>query len=123
MVSHFSQFIAKQLKPQRAAVALIVILLIADSAVALVSQDTALSFGTIFENIAYGMPNADYTLIQVAAKKAGAHQFITALADGYNTVIGENGVLLSGGQRQRLSLARALLMNAEIALLEVHEEA
>lgn len=85
---------------------------------AIVSQDVAIFEGTIRENIAYGNDNiADADLYQ-AAENAAAHEFISELPDGYNTVVGENGVKLSGGQRQRISIARAILRNAPILLLD-----
>lgn len=75
----------------------------------IVEQDTFLFDGTIADNIAYGRRNATQTEIEHAAKLANAHEFISKLADGYGSLIGERGVKLSGGQRQRLTIARAIL--------------
>ncbi len=85
---------------------------------ALVSQDVFLFHGTVAENIAYGVPNASTERIEAAAETAEAHEFITALPDGYATIVGERGQKLSGGQRQRLSIARALLTEAPILILD-----
>jgi ATP-binding cassette, subfamily B, bacterial MsbA len=87
-------------------------------ALALVSQDIVLFNDTVHANIAYGMPDATDDAIIDAAKKANAHEFISALPEGYHTPIGPSGVKLSGGQRQRISIARAILKNAPILLLD-----
>ncbi|OIN85395.1 MAG: ABC transporter permease [Alphaproteobacteria bacterium CG1_02_46_17] len=85
---------------------------------ALVSQDVTIFDDTISGNIAYGLKNATEEQIIEAAKAAAADEFIRALPNGYQTQVGENGVLLSGGQRQRISLARAILRDAPILLLD-----
>ena len=87
-------------------------------AMALVSQDVFLFHGTVRENIAYGEPDATEEDVHTAARTAEAHEFITSLPDGYDTIIGERGQKLSGGQRQRLSLARALLTDSPVLILD-----
>ena len=86
--------------------------------IALVPQDTFLFDGTILENIGYGCPGATDAAIIAAAQKANAHEFITKIPKGYATPVGEAGVKLSGGEQQRLSIARALLKDAPILVLD-----
>ena len=83
-----------------------------------VQQDVNLFSGTVFENIVYGKPGASLDEVITAAKRAGAHAFITALPNGYETYVGERGVKLSGGQKQRLSIARVFLKDPPILLLD-----
>ena len=86
--------------------------------ISIVLQDVFLFYGTIRENLLFGRPNADDTEIIAAAKAANAHEFIAEMPEGYDTLIGERGVKLSGGQKQRLSIARAILKNAPILILD-----
>jgi ATP-binding cassette subfamily B protein len=87
-------------------------------AIGLVSQDVFLFHGTIRENIAYGTFNASVEEIVAAAKTAEAHEFIMALPEGYDTIVGERGQKLSGGQRQRVSIARAVLKDPPVLILD-----
>ncbi len=86
--------------------------------VSFVFQDTFLFYDTLFENIKVGNPNATDDQVYAAAKAAQCHEFIQSLTDGYNTLIGEGGVFLSGGEEQRISVARAILKNAPVLVLD-----
>lgn len=86
--------------------------------IALVSQDVYLFHGSIAENLAYGSPQADAATLERAAQQAHLHDFIAGLPQGYETIVGERGIRLSGGQRQRLSLARAILKDAPVIILD-----
>ncbi|OYX35275.1 MAG: multidrug ABC transporter ATP-binding protein [Caulobacterales bacterium 32-69-10] len=87
-------------------------------AIAMVPQDPSLFHRTIAENIAYGRPGASHEEIVEAARRARAHDFISALPNGYDTLVGERGVKLSGGERQRVAIARAFLAGAPILVLD-----
>jgi ATP-binding cassette subfamily B protein len=86
--------------------------------IGVIAQDPFLFSATVRENIAFGRPEATDDDVQRAAELAQAHEFIEALPDGYDTVIGERGITLSGGQRQRVAIARALLVDPRILILD-----
>lgn len=86
--------------------------------ITLLQQETLLFPGTVADNIRYGRSGASGREVVAAARAAGAHEFISALPDGYNTVVGQRGRLLSGGQRQRISIARAFLRDAPVLILD-----
>jgi ATP-binding cassette subfamily B protein len=86
--------------------------------IGLVLQEPFLFFGTIADNIAYGMPEASRDQIVAAARAAHAHEFILRMPQGYDSLVGERGQGLSGGERQRISIARALLINPRILILD-----
>ena len=88
------------------------------SQIGFVQQDVYLFSGTVFENIQYGKPGATREEVIEAAQRAGAHEFILGLQNGYDTYVGERGVKLSGGQKQRISIARAFLKNPPIMILD-----
>ncbi len=86
--------------------------------IAFVADDSFLFSDTVAGNIAYANPDATPEQIEAAARRAQAHDFITELPDGYDTVVGERGLTLSGGQRQRVAIARALLAEPRILILD-----
>ncbi|NWF79359.1 MAG: ABC transporter ATP-binding protein [Chloroflexi bacterium] len=86
--------------------------------IAVVSQDTYLFHGTIRENLLLAKPDASEAELEATARAAAVHDFVVALPDGYDTVVGERGLKLSGGERQRVAIARALLKNAPVLILD-----
>jgi ABC-type multidrug transport system fused ATPase/permease subunit len=86
--------------------------------ISIVLQDVFLFYGTVRQNLLFGRPEASEEQLVAAAKAANAHDFISELPQGYDTLIGERGIKLSGGQKQRLSIARALLKDAPILILD-----
>ena len=86
--------------------------------ISFVLQDTLLFRATIWENIAYGKPDASRKEIEEAAKLANAHEFIEKMPEGYDTMVGERGISLSGGQRQRIAIARAVIRDTPILILD-----
>ena len=87
-------------------------------ALAIVAQEPVLLSGTIRDNIGYGRDGATHAEIEQAARDADAHDFIAGFPDGYDTIVGERGTKLSGGQKQRIALARALLANPRVLILD-----
>jgi len=87
-------------------------------AIGVISQDPFLFSTTVRENIAFGAADATAEDVEYAARLAQAHEFVEALPDGYDTVIGERGITLSGGQRQRVAIARALVVDPRILILD-----
>jgi ATP-binding cassette subfamily B protein len=86
--------------------------------IGVIAQDPFLFSATVRENIAFGAPDATDEAIEEAARLAQAHDFVAALPEGYDTVIGERGITLSGGQRQRVAIARALVVDPRILILD-----
>lgn len=88
------------------------------NAVGVVQQEVYLFSGTVLENILYGCPDGTREMAEQAAKRAGAHEFISSLPQGYDTYVGERGIMLSGGQKQRISIARVFIKNPPVVVLD-----
>jgi ATP-binding cassette subfamily B protein len=88
------------------------------SQIAFVADDSFLFSATVAENIAYARPDAGSEEIEIAARRAQAHEFIETLPEGYETLVGERGLTLSGGQRQRVAIARALVADPRVLILD-----
>lgn len=88
------------------------------NAIGVVQQEVYLFSGTVLENILYGKPDGTREMAEEAARKAGAHEFISALPQGYDTYVGERGIMLSGGQKQRISIARVFIKNPPVLILD-----
>jgi len=88
------------------------------AAMAMVPQDPVIFAASARENIRFGRPDASDAEVEEAARAAAAHEFLTALPQGYDTYVGERGLMLSGGQKQRIAIARAILRDAPILLLD-----
>ena len=86
--------------------------------IALVPQDPVIFAASARENIRFGRPDASDAEVEDAARAAAAHDFLTALPEGYDTYVGERGIMLSGGQKQRIAIARAILRDAPVLLLD-----
>jgi ATP-binding cassette subfamily B protein len=87
-------------------------------ALAMVPQDPVIFAGSARDNIRFGRPDASEAEVEAAARAAAAHDFVEALPDGYDSFLGERGVMLSGGQKQRIAIARAILRDAPVLLLD-----